>query len=54
MELGDADDAVFKTVNSKQGQGTIGALTHGIISRRDYYVPAIIMAHIPFNFPTLY
>ena len=54
MELGSADDEVFKTVNSKQGQGTVGALTNGVISRTDYYVPAIVLAHVPFNFPTLY
>ena len=54
MELGDADDEVFKTVNSKQGAGTVGALTNGLITRTDYYVPALILAFVPFNFPTLY
>jgi inosine/xanthosine triphosphatase len=47
MELGDADDAVFKTVNSKQGEGTVGALTRGVINRISYYEPAIVLAMVP-------
>ena len=47
MELGDADDAIFKTVNSKQGEGTVGALTRGVINRVSYYEPAVVLAMIP-------
>ena len=54
MELGHADDKVFGTINSKQGQGTIGQLTRGIISRTDYYVPMIVLACVPFMWPSLY
>jgi inosine/xanthosine triphosphatase len=54
MELGTADDRVMGTINSKQGDGTVGALTNGLISRTDYYVPAVVMAFIPFNHPSLY
>jgi len=32
----------------------VGALTNGLISRTDYYVPAIVLAYVPFNFPSLY
>ena len=54
MELGDADDRVFSTVNSKQGQGTVGQLTKGVISRTAYYVDAIVLAYVPFNWPQFY
>jgi inosine/xanthosine triphosphatase len=54
MELGDADDAVFGTVNSKQSQGAIGQLTRGRITRTEYYEPVVILAFIPFSWPELY
>ena len=54
MELGDADDQVMGRVNSKQGEGTVGALTRGLISRTDYYIPAVQLAYPVFNFPELY
>lgn len=54
MELGDADDHVFKQTNSKQAQGTVGNLTAGIITRAKYYSEAVIMALIPFKNPELY
>ena len=56
MELGDADDQVFGTVNSKQGEGTVGHLTNGVsvISRANYYEPAVVLAFIPFIWPSLY
>jgi inosine/xanthosine triphosphatase len=54
MELGDADDAVFGTVNSKQNQGTIGQLTRGRITRAEYYEPVVILAFVPFSWPELY
>jgi non-canonical (house-cleaning) NTP pyrophosphatase len=54
MELGDADDKVFGTVNAKQGDGTVGHLTKGIINRTQYYAPAVVLAFVPFMWPDLY
>jgi inosine/xanthosine triphosphatase len=54
VELGVADDTVFKRVNSKQGSGTVGHLTRGIIDRTQYYEQAVILAMIPFQWPELY
>jgi len=54
MELGDADDFVFKSVNSKHGQGTVGKLTNGQIDRTNYYVHALKLALIPWVRPELY
>ena len=48
MELGDADDAVFKDTNSKQKGGTIGKCTHGLIDRTKYYEHALLCALVPF------
>ncbi|MCA9888081.1 MAG: inosine/xanthosine triphosphatase [Anaerolineae bacterium] len=49
VELGEADDIVFRRENSKQGNGAIGILTDDAITRTSYYVPAVIMALIPFK-----
>jgi len=54
MELGHADDALFKRVNSKQGDGTVGMLTKGIVSRAEYYDHALKLALIPFVWPEHY
>jgi non-canonical (house-cleaning) NTP pyrophosphatase len=54
MELGDADNIVFKRVNSKHGQGTVGKLTDGQIIRTEYYVHALKLALIPWVRPELY
>eukprot|EP00584_Thalassiosira_punctigera_P023072 CAMPEP_0172556112 /NCGR_PEP_ID=MMETSP1067-20121228/63383_1 /TAXON_ID=265564 ORGANISM="Thalassiosira punctigera, Strain Tpunct2005C2" /NCGR_SAMPLE_ID=MMETSP1067 /ASSEMBLY_ACC=CAM_ASM_000444 /LENGTH=167 /DNA_ID=CAMNT_0013344815 /DNA_START=90 /DNA_END=589 /DNA_ORIENTATION=- len=51
MELGHADDKVFKRVNSKHGGGTVGILTDGEIDRADYYVHALKLALIPWIRP---
>ncbi len=48
MELGEADDKVFQTTNSKQGNGAVGILTNGVINRLDYYQQAVSLALIPF------
>jgi len=53
-ELGDATDLVFNETNSKHKEGTIGILTKGSISRKDFYVEAMIFALIPFANPGLY
>lgn len=44
LELGDAGDKFFGTVNSKQGLGVVGQLTDGVIDRTQYYLPAAIIA----------
>lgn len=54
VELGHADDLVFKRENSKQKDGAIGILTNGLIDRANYYYPAVVMALIPFVHKELY
>lgn len=54
MELGHADDEVFQRVNSKHGQGTVGMLTSGKITRALYYDHALKQALIPFIWPEHY
>ena len=54
IELGKADDIVFKRENSKQKSGAVGILTHDLIGRVEYYQPAVVLALIPFINPTLY
>ena len=54
MELGHADDRVFKRNNSKQKDGAIGILSHGLIDRTRYYEQAVTMALIPFMNTDLY
>jgi len=48
MELGMADDHVFKQSNSKQQAGAVGLLTGGLINRSQYYEQALILSLIPF------
>ena len=48
MELGHADDIVFKRENSKQKNGAVGILTNDVIDRASYYEQALILALIPF------
>jgi non-canonical (house-cleaning) NTP pyrophosphatase len=45
---------VFGKRNSKQGAGTIGQLTGGLITRQLYYEHAVIMALVPFMNSELY
>ena len=54
MELGDADDQVFQRINGKQGDGTIGKLTRGLIDRSTYIEHALILAFVPWIRPELY
>jgi len=54
IELGTADDMIFGRSNSKQANGAIGLLTGDVIDRAALYVPAVIMALIPFKNPELY
>lgn len=54
MELGHADDLVFKRDNSKQKNGAVGILTNDLIDRVSYYEPAVVLALIPFLNTALY
>jgi inosine/xanthosine triphosphatase len=48
MELGDANDRVFTTANSKQGGGAFGLLTNGLYTREGIYSQTLIIALTPF------
>ena len=48
MELGDANDKVFATQNSKQSGGAYGLLTDGLHTRESVYTQTAIMALLPF------
>ena len=48
MELGEANDRVFSTVNSKRGGGAYGLLTHGRYTRESIYAQTLIIALTPF------
>jgi inosine/xanthosine triphosphatase len=51
LELGDADDRVFGQSDSKNG--SVGLLTGDVITRADFYTPAVTLALIPFRNPEL-
>lgn len=53
-ELGEADDIVFGKQNSKQKDGTVGALTDNVIDRTVYYTEPVVLALIPFKNEALY
>lgn len=53
-ELGHADDIIFGVDNSKQTMGSAGLLTDGVMNRLRFYVPAVILALIPFLKSELY
>jgi inosine/xanthosine triphosphatase len=48
LELGDANDRVFSTVNSKHEGGAFGLLTEGLYTREGVYTEALVMALLPF------
>ena len=48
LELGDANDRVFSTVNSKHQGGAFGLLTNGIYTREGVYTEALVIALVPF------
>lgn len=54
VELGDADDRVFRRHGSKRQGGAVGLLTEGRLSRADLYVPAVVLAAVPFLQPSLF
>ncbi len=49
LELGDANDRVFDTSQSKQAGGAFGLLTHGLMTRQSVYTEALILALLPFS-----
>ena len=53
-ELGEADDIVFGTKNSKEGGGALGLLTHNALNRTESYTIAVILAFTPFKNEALY
>jgi inosine/xanthosine triphosphatase len=53
-EMGHADEIIFGMHNTKQNQGSTGLLTDNVMNRTRFYVPAVILALIPFKKPDLY
>lgn len=51
MELGEANDRVFATRNSKQAGGAYGLLTGGLMTRESVYTQTLILALLPFSHP---
>ena len=49
LELGDANDRVFATKNSKQGGGAYGLLTGGLLTRESIYTETAMLALLPFT-----
>lgn len=54
VELGEADDRFFGRQNSKQTNGAVGMLTGDVVDREELYVPAVVLALIPFRNQALY
>lgn len=54
LELGEVDDIVFKTKNSKQKQGHFGLMTNNAIKRSHAYSHAVIAALARFINPQLF
>lgn len=48
IELGDANDRVFSTINSKHQGGAFGLLTNGLYTREGVYTEALVIALVPF------
>lgn len=48
LELGEANDKVFSTVNSKHEGGAFGLLTNGLYTRESVYTEALVIALVPF------
>lgn len=48
VELGEANDRVFATVNSKHAGGAFGLLTEGRYTREFIYTQTLVIALIPF------
>lgn len=53
-EQGCAFDVFFNMENSKQKMGPTGLMTDGLITRTDYYAPALMLALVRFKKTDLY
>lgn len=53
-ELGIVNDIIFKTTNSKHGDGHFGLMTKNAITRSSGYRDGVIMALAPFIHPDLF
>ncbi len=51
MELGDANDQVFDTTDSKSQGGAYGLLTNGLYTRESIYYQTLVIAMVPFVNP---
>ena len=51
VELGETNDRVFATVDSKREGGAFGLLTDGLYTRRSVYTEALVMALLPLLHP---
>jgi non-canonical (house-cleaning) NTP pyrophosphatase len=51
LELGEANDRVFETHNSKQAGGAFGLLTNGVLTRESVYTDTLIVALATFSHP---
>ncbi len=49
MELGEANDRVFSTANSKHEGGAFGLLTSGLFTREGVYTDTLTIALVPFT-----
>lgn len=54
LELGHANDVVFKETNSKQHGGAVGSLTGGVITRQSLYEHAMALALVTFRQKALF
>ncbi|MCJ7693850.1 MAG: inosine/xanthosine triphosphatase [Anaerolineaceae bacterium] len=54
IELGEADDIVFGTNNSKQANGAVGLLSGDALTRSGLYTEGVILALIPIKNEKLY
>jgi inosine/xanthosine triphosphatase len=54
MELGEVDDILFKTQNSKQKQGHFGLMTNNLITRESAYQDAVLSALSRFIHPEIF
>ncbi len=54
LELGDADDKIFRMKNSKQQNGAVGILTKDLLTRQSFYEVSVILALIPFKNSDIY
>lgn len=54
MELGDVGDKLFNRKNSKQAEGHFGLMTDGVVTRKDGYTQAVVMALSRFIHPEVF